>query len=226
MKAKFVSEALAFDTEKDEIVNTDLEKEIKPTRFLIHVSNPLFRESIYEKGLIPKDAGKQWSKIAKFISDDKILYKNSIFAVLFKDSIDVYDLKGALKRAIFPLPLLVDNLMPEDTEKYDDLILKLGEDYSKELREIKNSSKSERQKNLFLSGLGEKYENIFSEELDNFLRIHSKIDVWLIDTKGLPNTWYEDYHSGWEDGVYTHEKIPSYFIELIKADNENLFDKI
>jgi hypothetical protein len=52
---------------------------------------------------------------------------------------------------------------------------------------------------------------------------HTKIDVWLIDSKGLNNKWYEDIHAGGEDSYFTHEPIPPHHLELIKPDNENLF---
>ena len=215
MRAKFVYESLGLDLENDSIVDMDNEVVVeKYPRFLLHVSEPEFRDKIFSEGLLPQDANKaKWGKLAKAAEKD-ILFKNSIFATPFKDSIDVYDIKNIHKR-IFALPMVEEYLSPEDIEKMDELMLKMGEDYAEEIRRIKKEV-PEKNHSLYIGGFNEEFNERWSTVISNFITAHANIDIWIIDTKGLPNKWYKDiFGGGEEESILTHEPIPPHYLELL-----------
>ena len=213
MKAKFVYESLGFDLENDKMVDMDDENIIQVPRFLIHISEPIYRDNILSKGLIPQDANKsKWGKLAKEAQKD-VLFKNSIFATPFKNSIDVYDIKNINKR-IFALPMVEEYLSPEDLEKLDDLMLKMKEEYSKEINQIKKEH-SIKDHNKYLWLHNKQFSEHYSDIISSFIVKNANIDIWIIDTKGLKNKWFEDIHSGQENSVVTHQPISSYHLDLI-----------
>jgi len=52
-------------------------------------------------------------------------------------------------------------------------------------------------------------------------------DVWVIDTKGLPNKWWYDLYFRKYDGkILTFEPIPPNHLELINKEKEDVWDRV
>jgi len=226
---KIVRESLGIDFDKDEMVDLDNKTLVnKVPRFLFHISEPIFRDEILENGLIPQDANKsKWSSQAKASNKD-ILFKNSIFATPYKDSIDAYEIKH-ISEILFPLPITEEYLSPENIEKLDDLKQSIMDEYKQKMKIIRKNYKNERNQEIRAiraMDLSEEYGEIYVARVNKFIMEHTNIDVWLIDSKGLKNKWYEDKHAGSYESYFTHEVIPPHHLELIKPDNENIFSDL
>jgi len=207
---EFVNESLLFSD--DDIINNDVKKQVNAPNYLIHVSNPSDRNSILRHGLIP-NSDNQWKKLADEMGISH-LYNKAIFAVTFKNSIDVYDIKD-ISNYIFPLPLTLELLPQRYRNEIDDIKYEIRE----EIHKLKQSSKFKNNKKFIQKELINSVLSGFDYKISKIVQKHSNVDIWLIENH---NKWYKDNFGNTDsiDGnsVYTESKISSKYLTLIKRD--------
>lgn len=187
---------------------------------LIHVTSSKNRESIQRNGLIPQSILKSsfFSKKQKKILH--IQYKGKkIFATIFKDNIDIYDIKN-IKSFIYPVPAI-------SMDEYEDYehTAKTNIDFYERLKDIDKKDSKYKESLLF------SLENDYNDELNNLLMKRGKYDIWLIDNTIAKVNWEDDPGGntgntfiGFDNAnsVMTSSKINPEALELIVAGGKNL----
>ncbi len=181
------------------------------TRYVLHISDPDNRNSILENGLIPKMPSKKWM-MKGFGSEPEYWNKSSIFATLFKDSIDVYDVKN-ISDYIFPLVGIGDDSPLMSMEEF---LVKNNLVYQ---------PKKGTGKYAFISNQenAEEWDNMVNVKYNSYLLKNSIFDVWAIDTTEVPEAkWFIDSPHDEEDSIYTTTKIPRKAIDLLVPYNNKM----
>jgi hypothetical protein len=187
----------------------------KVPRYLIHATSSKNRESIYRKGLIPKNPKKNFyysKEQAEYIDYEK----PAIFATTLKDELDIYDF-FEIKNQV----LLVPNVLLDNEEEYNEYISRAQDktDFFKCYKSAKHSW----QKDICVEEV--------EKELDKLIRKESKFDVWLINNDIAQVNWYKDnlgYGGNWLDGlefigsVLTYEPISPKALKLIIASGKQI----
>ena len=218
---QYIKEKMLYDPVEGKLVDSENKIQIKPTRYMIHISEPKNRYSIMSIGLIPKDADKsKWGHIAKEAGIPTI-YKHSLFASTWKDSFDVYDAQN-VNNYVFPLPILFEYVPNSKISIID----KFKDDIKDELIKISKDKKIKfKDKKIIVNDLLDSY----SKKYYDLLRKYSEIDIWVIDTQGLKNKWYQDPFGGdSSDGeaLWTDTRIPSENLILLKPNNQDILQNI
>lgn len=201
-----------FDSEDDFLTQDDRIQgriEAKITRYLLHISPIKHRESIRTKGLTPKLPGRKWKMLH---GDDfiKAQYwtKPAVFATLFKDSIDVYDVKNVHNHT-FPLWGLVDGA-PLD---FDEFIESRG-------LEFKRAKYTGRHADMAAQEDFESWLELANQKYNEYAMKNSKFDIWLIDTEEMLGAkWFEDVGHGQFNNVMCYDPIPPRALDLLAPAN-------
>jgi hypothetical protein len=196
---------------------------VKSTRYLLHVSSSKYRDSIYRNGLIPKDPKKSFY-YSKEQVDNFVYEKPAIFATIFKDEIDIYDLIN-IKDKIY----LVPNATLDDYE-YDNYLeqAKINTEFKDCLK--KANTIKDNLRGLYAQDCAEEVQ----KEIGNLMKKNGKFDIWLIDNNIAKAIWYEDKHGAvgnWLEGfndagsVMTYKSIYPNALNLIVASGKQIIVK-
>lgn len=176
----------------------DFTRKVRPTKFVVHVSDPRRRNSIERHGLLPHGSGRKWRKLGL----PAIVYRPTVFATQWKDDPDVYDLQE-IDNYFFPLPALQDYLDGKADELIKDELIKRGfeDKYGKIV-------------------LDQDSMEVYQIIAHKVMKRVSKPDVWIIDTDKINNVWYEDpYGHDWDvDSIATYSRIPPEAIHLARPE--------
>ena len=225
---KHIKRINEFKEEDFEVfMNKDLVKgavevpEKEMTRYLLHISDTKNRESIKRNGIIPKLPNKKWRMLHgdEFIKN-QYWTKPALFATLFKDSIDVYDVKN-IHNFVFPLIGLEDTI----GMGIDDFIEANGLEFN--LPDNIKKLKGTRNYGMAADGHYEQWAEDINIKYNKYMLKNAKYDIWLIDTEELLGVkWYKDvvYHD--YNAILCYNKIPPRAIDLLAPNNKRMVKSI
>ena len=200
--------------------NKSDDAEVKPTRYLLHITKVNSRKFVEENGIIPRKPSEEWMKRWADMADDgfgevfvdeptMLWTKSAAFFTLFKDS-DKTNL-AEIRKHLFPIAWMEEDVELNFDQFVDKNNLDPGPNATKGMTPVGRD------------GFWEDWNNKVNPMYNTYLLENAKFDVWIVDTKDLKNKFYEDL-DGFDDygSIYTTEPIPPSSIKLILKDNKTL----